>query len=48
MTTLPSQATLAATALIVADFQTIYPGWMAEKTPLHQASFDHDVAKETQ
>ena len=47
MTTLPSHATLAATALIAADVQTVYPGWMAEKAPLHQASFDHDVAKET-
>jgi hypothetical protein len=47
MTDLPSPATLAATALIAADFQTVYPGWMAEKAPLHQASFEQDVAKET-
>jgi hypothetical protein len=34
-------------AQIVADFQTVYSGWMAEKAPLHQASFEQDVAKET-
>jgi hypothetical protein len=34
-------------AQIVADFQTVYPGLMAEKTPLKEASFEQDVARET-
>jgi hypothetical protein len=34
-------------AQIVADFQTVYSGWMAEKAPLKEASFEQDVAKET-
>ena len=34
-------------AQIVADFQTVYSGWMAEKAPLKEASFEQDVARET-
>jgi len=34
-------------AQIVADFQTVYSGWMAGKAPLQGASFEQDVAKET-
>ena len=32
---------------IVADFQTVYGNWMADQTPLAQASFAQDVAAET-
>lgn len=32
---------------IVADFKTVYPGWMAENDPLHHASFAQDLDKET-
>jgi hypothetical protein len=32
---------------IVADFNTVYGGWMAEKDPLQNASFQLDVEKET-
>ena len=34
-------------AQIAADFQTVYSGWMAEKAPLKEASFEQDVARET-
>jgi hypothetical protein len=34
-------------AQIVADFQTVYSGWMAEKAPLKAANFEQDVARET-
>jgi hypothetical protein len=34
-------------AQIVTDFQTVYPGWMAEKAPLKEANFEQDVARET-
>ena len=34
-------------AQIVADFKTVYSGWMAESDPLHNASFAQDVDKET-
>ena len=34
-------------AQIVADFQTVYQGWMADKDPLHNASFEQDVTRET-
>jgi hypothetical protein len=33
-------------AQIVADFQTVYSGWMAEKVPLKEANFEQDVARE--
>jgi hypothetical protein len=46
MTALTAHAKLAATALIVADLHTVYPGWMAEKVPLHPATFEQDVAKD--
>jgi hypothetical protein len=34
-------------AQIVADFKTVYRGWMAESDPLHNASFEQDVTRET-
>jgi hypothetical protein len=34
-------------AQIVADFKTVYSGWMAESDPLQNASFAQDVDKET-
>ena len=34
-------------AQIVADFQTVYRDWMAQTHTLHNASFAHDVEKET-
>lgn len=33
---------------IVADFQAVYPGWMAAQGALQNASFAHDLDKETQ
>lgn len=32
-------------AQIVADFQTVYGGWKAEKTLLNQARFEQDVTR---
>jgi hypothetical protein len=31
----------------VADFKTVYRGWMAENDPLQNASFAQDVDQET-